>query len=151
MPKMQASSQDDKNSDLKNMLDAIISSQGDLELNREIVDGLESMKPLPKVAPLKLPSREETKKAKIISYEKTGNSAVCVTDRLKIEASEEDIERLRQAINTVAQFENIVLSEFRGHRGYSANDARYSDTFKEIYFWFKDGFIMASIRTGSVG
>lgn len=88
---------------------------------------------------------------KAVDYEKLDNSAVAVTDRLKISASEEEIESLRKALGVLSRFESLVLSEFNMQRGYAANDIRYSDTFKEIHFWFKDGFVMASIRAGSVG
>lgn len=88
---------------------------------------------------------------KVVDYEKLDNSAVEVTDRVKIEASEEDIELLRNALSVVSKFESLVLSEFMAQRGYAANDTRYSDTFREIHFWFRDGHVMASIRAGSVG
>jgi len=88
---------------------------------------------------------------KVIDYEKLDNSAVSVTDKVKIHASEEDMESLKKALAVVFKFESLVLSEFHSQRGYAANDIRYSDTFKEIHFWFKDGFVMASIRAGSVG
>ena len=88
---------------------------------------------------------------KVVDYEKFDNSAVAVTDRLKIQASDEDVESLKKAMAVLSRFESLVLSEFHSQRGYAANDIRYSDTFKEIHFWFKDGHVMASIRAGSVG
>ena len=88
---------------------------------------------------------------RVESYEKLDNYAVEVTDRLRIEASEEEIESLRSALVVVEKFKNLVLAEFQVQRGYSANDKRYSDIFHETHFWFKDGFVMASIRHGSVG
>lgn len=88
---------------------------------------------------------------KVVDYEKLDNSAVAVTDKVKIEASEDDMDSLRNALAVVSRFENLVLSEFMSQRGYAANDVRHSDTFKEIHFWFKDGLVMASIRAGSVG
>lgn len=88
---------------------------------------------------------------KVVDYEKLDNSAVVVTDKVKIEASEEDMESLKKALGVLSKFESLVLSEFHSQRGYAANDARYSDTFKEVHFWFKDGYVMASIRSGFVG
>lgn len=88
---------------------------------------------------------------RVVSYEKLQNSAVAVTDRLEIEVSDDEAESLRSAMATMNKFENLVLSEFHSERGYSANDRRYSDVFREIHFWFKDGLLMASIRHGSVG
>lgn len=88
---------------------------------------------------------------KVESYEKIENSAVSVTDRLKISASDDEVEALKSALATMEKFEGAVLSEFHLARGYPANDRRHSDVFREIHFWFKDGFVMASIRHGSVG
>lgn len=88
---------------------------------------------------------------KIVDYERLMNEAISVTDRVKIEVSDEEGQALREALHLVSEFENAVLSRFAEERGYSACDRRYSDTFREIHFWFKDGFVMASIRSGSVG
>jgi len=88
---------------------------------------------------------------KILDYEKLMNDAVSITDRVKIEVSLEEAQSLKDALQIVSGFENAVLNKFMEQRGYSACDKRYSDTFKEIHFWFKDGFVMASIRSGSVG
>lgn len=88
---------------------------------------------------------------RVVEYEKLMNNAVSVTDRVRIEVSDEEGRALKEALHLVCEFENVVLSRFAEERGYSACDRRYSDTFREIHFWFKDGFVMASIRSGSVG
>ena len=88
---------------------------------------------------------------RILDYEKFMNEAVSITDRLKMEVTPDEAESLIKALSVVSEFEKAVLSRFAEERGYSASDKRYSDTFKEIHFWFKDGFVMASIRSGSVG
>lgn len=88
---------------------------------------------------------------KIVDYEKFMNEAVSVTDRVKIEVSPEEARALKDSLGVICEFEKEILNRFSEERGYSACDKRYSDTFKEIHFWFKDGFVMASIRSGSVG
>ena len=100
---------------------------------------------------MQTPGKNDTNSMRVLDYQRTNNSALCVTDRLVISASEEDIVALKNALEVLSRFEALVLSEFHAQRGYAANDSRHSDTFKEIYFWFKDGSLMASIRAGSVG
>jgi hypothetical protein len=88
---------------------------------------------------------------KVIEYKKLASSAFCVTDRVKLEVPPEDFDSLKAALVTMSLFESAVLSAFKDVRGFSASDTRNSDTFKEIHFWFKDGFVMATIRSGSIG
>lgn len=88
---------------------------------------------------------------RVIKYEKILNSAVSVADRLTIEVSPDESESLKDALKVISEFEAVVSSSFMESRGYSPSDSRYSDNFKEIHFWFKDGFVLASIRAGSVG
>jgi hypothetical protein len=97
------------------------------------------------------PCGDEEVALRVESYERLENSAVSATDHVKIEVSEEEAAALRSALATMEKFENLVLSEFQAQRGYAANDRRYSDIFHETHFWFKDGYVMASIRHGSVG
>jgi hypothetical protein len=100
---------------------------------------------------MQTPGEDDKNHMNVLDYETRENSAVCVTDWLKMEASEEEIESLKKSLETLDKFKKVVFSEFRSHRGYDANDIRYSDTFREVHFWFKDGLVMASIRSGSIG
>ena len=88
---------------------------------------------------------------KVVDYEKVLSSANCSKDIVRLEATDEELESLKSALRVVSEFENAVCLSFMENRGYSPSDSRYSDTFKEIHFWFRDGSVMATIRTGSVG
>jgi hypothetical protein len=111
------------------------------------------MRKAPQVYLSQMPKTGQNDKVavKVIDYEKFLNSAVCSTDRLKIEVSAEEAASLKAAMQVISSFEILVLAKFAEVRGYSACDARQFDTFKEINFSFKDGFVVASIRSGSVG
>lgn len=85
---------------------------------------------------------------RVLDYEKLITSAASVTDRLKIDVTPEEEASLKEALRVLSGFESLVLAKFMEERGYSACDSRHSDSFKEIHFWFKDGFVMASIRSG---
>lgn len=88
---------------------------------------------------------------RVIDYQKIETCASFVKDNIKIEATQEELESLKKALVVMSNFENAISMSFIENRGYSPFDSRYLDTFKEIHFWFKDGFVMASVRTGSVG